>query len=61
MDGPLDLEVLDGEASGAILSFIQYANWYLMISEVWLKIHAVMIDVRVEIGAVGNLEALSEL
>ena len=58
---PLDLEVLDGAASGATLGFIQNANWPLTISEVWLKVDGLMIGVLVEVRAVGNLETLPEL
>ena len=58
---PLNLEVLDGSASSAMFNFIQNANWTLTISEVWLKVNGLMIDVLVEIGAVGNLETLPEL
>ena len=58
---PLDLEVLDGAASGATLGFIQNANWPLTISEVWLKVDGLMIDGLVEVGALANLEALPEL
>lgn len=61
MVSPLDLEVLDIKALGASLSFIQYANWPLTIGEVWLEVVGLMIDVLVEIRAVGNLEALMEL
>ena len=58
---PLDLEVLDGAASGATFSSIQNANWPLTISEVWLKVNGLMVDVLVEVGVVGNLETLPEL
>ena len=58
---PLDLEVLDGAASGAMLCFIQNANWPLTISEVWSKVDGLMVDVLVEVGAVGNLKTLPEL
>jgi hypothetical protein len=57
----LDLEVLDGAASGATLRFIQNTNWPLTISEVWLKVDGLMVDVLVEVGAVGNLKTLPEL
>ena len=58
---PLDLEVLDGAASGVMLRFIQNANWPLTISEVWLKVNGLMVYVLVVVGAVGNLETLPEL
>ena len=61
MVAPLDLEILDGAASGAMLCFIQNANWPLTISEVWLKVDGLMIDVLVAVGAVGNLKTLPEL
>ena len=61
MVAPVDLEVLDGVASGTKLGFIQDADWPLTISEVWLKIDGLMIDLLVDIGAVGNLEPLPKL
>ena len=61
MVAPLDLEVLDGAASGSTLSFIQNVNWPLTISEVWLKVDGLMVDVLVEVGAVGYLKTLPEL
>jgi hypothetical protein len=58
---PLDLEVLDGAASSATFCFIQDADWPLTISEIWLKVDGLMIDVLVEVGVVWNLETLPEL
>ena len=61
MIAPLNLEILDGAASGATLCFIQNADRSLAVGKIWLKVNSLMINVLVEIGVVVNLEALSEL
>ena len=52
---PLNLEILDGAASGAMLSFIQNAERLLAVGEIRLKIDGLMVNVLVKIGTVRHL------
>lgn len=44
---PLNLEILDGAASGAMLCFIQDANQSLGISEICLEVDGLMVNVLI--------------
>ena len=61
VDAPLDLEVLDGAASGATLIFIQNADRLLAVGEVRLKINGLVVNVLVKIGTVSRLNTLPKL
>ena len=58
---PLNLEILDGAASGATLCFIQDADRLLSISVIWLEVDGLMVDVLIKIGMVWRLKTLPKL
>ena len=61
MVAPLNLEKLDGAASGATLCFVQNADRSLAVGKVRLKVNSLMINVLVKIGMLRHLQTLPEL
>ena len=61
MVAPLNLEKLDGAASGATLGFIQNADRSLAVGKIRLKVNSLVINVLVKIGTVRHLQTLPEL
>ena len=61
MVAPLNLEILDGAASGATLCFIQNADRPPAVGEIRLKVNGLVVNVLVKIGTVWCLNTLPTL
>lgn len=61
MVAPLNLEILDGAASGATLNFIQNADRLLAVGEIRLKVNGLVVNVLVKIGTIWRLKTLQKL
>ncbi len=61
MVAPLNLEKLDGAASGATFYFVQNADRSLAVGKIRLKVNRLVINVLVKIRTTWRLETLPKL